>query len=182
MINNEVVPAFDRLLEELEQVIPDLNAQISDLAAQKKFDQAQAVLDKAKQVSAMQQKVQALREEWRELGLPASDFRKPKPQPEPEAVTPRQDFRVPILQALVTLGGRAHCQKVFKKLEETIGHHFSKADRQTMPSNDSEIRWVNAARWERLKMVKEGLLASNSNYGIWEITAKGRQVLEQSNK
>ena len=27
MINKEVVPAFDMLLEELERIIPDLNAQ-----------------------------------------------------------------------------------------------------------------------------------------------------------
>ncbi len=35
MINNELIPAFDRLLEELERIIPDLNAQSKDLLDQK---------------------------------------------------------------------------------------------------------------------------------------------------
>ena len=176
MVTTDVILGFDMLLEDLEQVIPDLNAQISELAAQKKFDQAQVVLDKAKQVTAVQQKVQALREEWKALNLTTQE--PPKPQPEPGLIMTQQDLRIPILQALVTLGGKAHCQIVFTKLEETIGNRFTEADWQTMPSNDKEIHWINSARWSRLQMVEEGLLSSNSPHGIWEITPQGRKFLE----
>lgn len=178
MINKEVVPAFEMLLEELERIIPDLNAQGKDLLDRKQYAQAHELINKAQSVVAFQTKVKALRDEWVRMQVPATKPPQPKPQTETGLVTPQQDFRIPILQALVALGGRAHCQKVFKKLDENIGHQFSKADRQTMPSNDSEIRWVNAARWERLKMVKDGLLASNSQYGIWEITPAGREALK----
>ena len=94
----------------------------------------------------------------------------------------QEDLRVPILQALLRLNGRAHCKKVFKVLEETIGDQFSEEDWRTMPSNDNEIRWINSARWSRLKMVKEGLLVSKTPHGVWEITPLGRQVLEESKK
>ena len=182
MQKTEVIPAFDMLLEELERIIPDLNAQGKDLLDQKQYTQAHELINKAQSVLAFQAKVAALRDEWVRMQVPATKPPKPKPQPDPGLVTPQQDFRVPILQALVTLGGRAHCQKVFKKLEENIGHHFTIADRQTMPSNDKEIRWINAARWSRQLLVNDGLLFPVEQRGYWEISPKGRQVLEQSKK
>ena len=39
-------------------------------------------------------------------------------------------------------------------------------------------RWRNTAQWARNAMVKEGLLASDSPRGVWEITAEGKQWLE----
>ena len=178
----EIEPAFDMLLEELERVIPELNAQIGELTAEKKFDQAQTVLDKAKQVTAIQQKVRALREEWQALNMPAPKPRKSYSRSKSGAFMNQEDLRLPILHALVRLNGKAHCQTVFKVLEETIGDQFSEADWRTMPSNDKEIRWKNSARWSRLQMVKEGLLGDKSPYGFWEITPLGRQVLEESKK
>ena len=179
MNSYEVINSFDRLLAELERVIPDLNAQMGELTAQKNYDRAQAVLDKAKRVIDFQQKVKALRQEWQSLDLQVPTPKpQPRPQPEPGPQTPQAAFRIPILQALVNLGGSAHCRKVFSGLERSMD--FTKADWLTMPSNDNEIRWKNAARWERLSMVKEGLLASESHYGIWEITSKGRKYLEEN--
>ena len=63
MINKEVVPAFDMLLEELERIIPDLNAQGKDLLDQKQYAQAHELNHKAESVVAFQVKVAALREE-----------------------------------------------------------------------------------------------------------------------
>lgn len=178
----EIEPAFDMLLDELERVIPELNTQISALTAEKKFDQAQTVLDKAKQVTTIQQKVSALREEWQALNMPAPKPPKLYARPKSGTFMNQEDLRLPILHALVRLNGKAHCQTVFKVLEETIGDQFSEEDWRTMPSNDKEIRWINSARWSRLQMVKDRLLADSSPYGFWEITPLGRQVLEESKK
>ncbi len=51
MINKEVIPVFDMLLEELERIIPDSNDQAKALMDQKKYDQAHALLNKAQRVS-----------------------------------------------------------------------------------------------------------------------------------
>lgn len=182
MHNNDVIPTFDMLLEELERVIPELNAQISELTAEKKFDQAQTVLDKAKQVTAIQQKVRALREEWQALNSSVYEPPRLKPKPKPSPLTSQEAFRLPILEALVAFGGKARVQKVLIKLEELMGHQLSETDWQTLPSNKREIRWRKAAQWSRLQMVKDRLLADNSPYGVWEITPLGRQVLEESKK
>jgi restriction system protein len=45
--------------------------------------------------------------------------------------------------------------------------------------NSGAIRWVNTAQWERYLMIQEGLLKTDSPRGIWEITEKGKQFLEQ---
>jgi len=42
------------------------------------------------------------------------------------------------------------------------------------------IRWKNRALWERLVMVKDGLLKSGSPRGIWEITEKGREFYKRN--
>jgi len=34
------------------------------------------------------------------------------------------------------------------------------------------------AAWTRFALVKEGLLADDSPYGVWEITAEGRRLEE----
>ena len=187
MINKEVVPAFDMLLEELERIIPDLNDQAKALMDQKKYDQAHALLNKAQSVVAFQGKVGALREEWVRMQVPPTKLPEPiLPPSSPKPVTrikqgerTHEDaFYMTILMALDELGGRAHCQKVIKKLEKFVGDQFTEKDWEIMPSGRNEIRWINTARWTRQRLVNDGLLASNSPRGIWEITPAGREALE----
>ena len=42
----------------------------------------------------------------------------------------------------------------------------------------TRIRWRKSANWERLNMVHEELLKSNSKRGWWEISEKGRRLGE----
>ena len=183
MINKEVVPAFDMLLEELERIIPDLNDQAKALMDQKKYDQAHALLNKAQSVVAFQGKVQVLREEWVRMQVPSRPLNEVR-HPTPVYVAKKGErtgedaFYMSILIVLNELGGRAHCQKVFKRLEKFIGDQFSEKDWEYLPSRNNEIRWINTARWTRQRLVNDGLLASNSPRGIWEITAAGREALK----
>lgn len=39
--------------------------------------------------------------------------------------------------------------------------------------DNDEVRWRNAARWERKDMVRDGLIAPTQSRGIWELTPKG---------
>ena len=41
------------------------------------------------------------------------------------------------------------------------------------------VVWENKMQWERLKMVKEGLLKSDSPRGIWELTPRGQTEARQ---
>ncbi len=43
-------------------------------------------------------------------------------------------------------------------------------DREYLSSATQAVRWWNAAQWCRNPVVREGLMKSDSPYGIWEIS------------
>lgn len=189
MINKEVVPAFDMLLEELERIIPDLNDQAKALMDLKNYDQAHTLLNKAQSVVTFQGKVQSLRDEWVRMQVPSLRSGKHVIEPiknshqaEKGELTSRFEFYMPILQVLVDLGGRAHIRKVVAQLEKRMGTHFTKKDMETLPSGRQEIRWINTVRWARSYMIGDGLLVKDSPRGIWEITPAGREHIKAKNE
>jgi restriction system protein len=54
---------------------------------------------------------------------------------------------------------------------------LTEADYKPLKTDRGQPRWRNAARWERNSMVEEGLLKSDSPWGIWEITEAGRMAI-----
>lgn len=101
-----------------------------------------------------------------------------KPEREPRAVgrTPNSAYRRPILQALVEMGGKGRTNKVVERVGELMKSTLKRVDNDKVSSG--EVRWRNAARFERLTMTKEGLLKPDSPNGYWEITEKGRKYLQ----
>lgn len=83
--------------------------------------------------------------------------------------TPQQAYRQPILEALYELGGSAYVGDVLQMVEKKMKPILNEIDYQKLPSG-VDIRWHNTAMWERLKLVKEGLLKSGSPNGIWELS------------
>lgn len=97
-----------------------------------------------------------------------------------EKKTPEEAYRRPILEALYELGGSASVDDVLKVVERKMKPLLKEVDYQKVPSG-KEIRWRNTAKWERSTLVKEGLLKSKSESpkGVWELSEKGGQELEQ---
>lgn len=185
MFNNNIISAFDRLMIELEQIITDLNSQIVDLTSQKEFNQAQAVLDKAKRVSTFQQKAQNLKDDWSKIDARASDSEigvgiNPGDQDMGQR-TPSEFFHVPLLQALVDLGGKAHCQRVVARVGLINGDNLSEVDWQTL-GDGKTVRWENSVHWARQQLVDQGLLLPMERRGYWEISPEGREALHESKK
>lgn len=91
---------------------------------------------------------------------------------------PMAMYRRAILQVL------SHRQD-WKASVPTVMGHVGKAlaalltpdDR--MPLKSGMIRWENRVMWERLNMVKEGLLKGDSPRGVWELTSKGHDYLKR---
>jgi hypothetical protein len=190
MQNNEVIPAFDMLLEELDAIIPELNNQGARLMEEKKYTQARDIIAKAESVIAFQEKVRALREEWLNLEVP-STRKKAKKKPVKRKVTkmlkqglrtPNDAFHLPILKALVQLGGSGQVQEVLKIVEEMMADQLNKYDYQSIPSNPKIIRWENNAQWARVKLIEQRYMASDSPRGIWEITDAGRERVSQGDQ
>lgn len=91
--------------------------------------------------------------------------------------TPRQAFRISILEALIELRGKGKVNEILEKVEIKMKEVLKPVDYEKLPSGVM-IRWQNTAQWERYIMVQDGLLRSDSPKGIWEITEEGKRLLK----
>lgn len=194
MINKEIVPAFDMLLEELERIIPDLNAQGKVLLDQKQYTQAHELINKAQGVVAFEAKVNALKEEWLKMQVPPTKAPQPAQPPNPpknakvikrneknklhEGLrTKNSDFHIPILRALVNAGGSRTFPDLIKALEHDMKDILNKHD-WALLADAKSIRWVNNVGWAKAQLRMAGFISATAPNGIWEITLAGRQALE----
>lgn len=86
---------------------------------------------------------------------------------------PQREFRTPLLRVLLELGGSGYSKDIREKLEPIVQPMLGEAD--LAPVSTGDPRWWNAVCWERNDLVKEGLFRSDSDRGIWELSAKGRE-------
>ena len=78
-----------------------------------------------------------------------------------------QHYRMPIVEALRELGGKATVDEVMKLVHEKVKERLSDIDySKTM---NGYIRWINTTHFQRFKMVEDGILKSGSPRGIWEL-------------
>jgi tetratricopeptide (TPR) repeat protein len=96
--------------------------------------------------------------------------------------TPEKAYYQPILQALVDLGGSSRSNELLPRVEEYMKHILKTVDYDALTSHPGELRWENTARFARNSMVKDGRLKSDSPFGVWEITEKGRHYLDAINR
>lgn len=95
----------------------------------------------------------------------------------PHERTAQSGFRLPILLALLALGGEATKAQVLLEISRSNLIDLKPGDSVFMPSSDSVQYWKNAASWERVSMIRDGLLANNSRFGVWKITPLGRDYV-----
>jgi hypothetical protein len=89
---------------------------------------------------------------------------------------PQREYCIPILEALVEKGGQARQKEVFDIIERKIGETFNDLDIAILKSGSK--RWQKNAAFQRFRMVREGLLRSEFQRGVWEIAEKGRKFLK----
>jgi len=91
--------------------------------------------------------------------------------------TPQKYFRMPLLKALLELGGAGRAKDIRAILERDITSSLKNGDFELVTTG--EPRWWNATCWERSELVKEGLLKADSERGIWELSEEGVQLADQ---
>jgi hypothetical protein len=92
------------------------------------------------------------------------------------SILPETEYEVPILRALVEMGGRGPTSEVIALVEKELDSRLTDVDREKLSAGD--VRWKNRAQFVRLKLVEKGEMASGSPRGTWEISDLGRQRLE----
>lgn len=186
------------LIQELKNIINELNHEFELAIKSQDFNKV-TIIEKriAKFISFMEKLKELkkecgnifnnidLKKEWNRIFMVKNSkitSRKKLVKLEKGLKTPEKEFRIPILEALVELGGRAEVKEVLKIVEQKLKGKLNKYDYENIPSDPSKIRWKDTASWCRNTLVNEGLLSSNSPKGIWEITEKGRKYLEDYKK
>ncbi len=189
MKNQNLLPTIKALLDEIDAVISGLNEEGARLFSEGKYDQARALLNKVEGITGYRGKVLCLKDDWKALRVPALE--KPSGKGEagarsrsgplkPGLKTSYEDFRYPILEALVRLDGAGRVREVFRIVGEIMADQLNIYDYQPLPSDPDSVRWKNTVSWERYNMVQDGLLADDSPRGVWEITDAGREALKHA--
>jgi len=92
------------------------------------------------------------------------------------SATPQIEFEIPILQALVELGGKANISDVLARVKERMLQRFTKDDLEE--EQTGRIRWHHRAEFARLELRHKKDLRDDSPRGVWEITEKGRRRVQ----
>lgn len=82
--------------------------------------------------------------------------------------TDSKTLRQHILKALRALGGRAPVRQVLEEMGNQLEGKLLPGDLEWRESANEYV-WHNNTRWERSRMVKEGILKKETPSGIWEI-------------
>ncbi|MCL6450718.1 MAG: winged helix-turn-helix domain-containing protein [Acetobacteraceae bacterium] len=185
MQQNEVMAAFEILLEEVEAVIDACNEEGAAAFRKSRYEAAREVMERAAQIMAFRDRVKTLQKDWETLFArkAAETLRKASRgkvrsrRLRKGLRTPEDAYRLPILEVLCERGGSAPIGEVLDAVYERMKAILNPYDFQPVSSNPDQPRWRNSAQWCRNTMVTEGLLATECPRGTWRITQAGRAEL-----
>lgn len=93
-------------------------------------------------------------------------------------ITTDKELELPLLQALVMLGGRAKTKDAIDQVGKLMEGKLKPKDFELLKSGTDTVRWRNKVMWARNNLVNDsGLMKGDSPFGIWEISDKGRGEL-----
>jgi len=188
MAKDEVETAIELLLEEVGRTYDVLYQEAQKAVELEEFDRVQYITRMCQEVKVFKEKVENPQREWDAIFSDVSYMptkngscrKKKRSRLERGLRTPEEKFILPILEALVELGGEAHASDVLKLVHAKMKNILNTYDYEDLSSNNQK-RWENTAQWVKYKMVEEGLLDRNVPRGVWRITEKGRKFY-QNNK
>ncbi len=184
MHKNEVNVAFELLLREMEGVFNILSKEGEEAFRLQDFEKARQLIENGERIRSFMEKVKALQKEWQTIfsGKIKTHIkrRKTKGKLKRGLRTSEEKFIIPILEAIIELGGSAKMKDVLNLVHDKMENILNKYDYESLPSNPRKKRWENTAQWARNTMVIAGLLSSTSPRGIWEITEKGKKFYQQN--
>lgn len=83
------------------------------------------------------------------------------------------DFEMPLLQAIVKLGGKAKTKDVYPEVEKIMGLTQAKFPEEYEAYQKGQIKWKNKTAWAREYLKRKGQL-DGTERGVWKITEMGR--------
>jgi len=90
--------------------------------------------------------------------------------------TPQDYYRLPILKALIYLGGNAKLPEIAGFIEKEMKNKFKKGDHEKGTSGFEKL-WVEMVSHEKETMINEKLISEDTKSGQWEIIQNGIDYL-----
>ena len=87
------------------------------------------------------------------------------------------NYEMPLLQALVNLGGEAKTKEVYPEVERIMRISASKNPAEYEKYPKGAVKWKNKTAWAREYLKRKGQL-DGTERGVWKITAIGRDRLK----
>jgi restriction system protein len=179
----DVQESFDVLIGELEAALELAQEDGTKAFQQGQYVDAQAAAQRAEAIKNHIDTLTGLSENWEIIlsGTPQQKRgrrRAKRTHLSPGLKTPNSAFRIPILKALVQLGGHGPSREVLDMVELEMKDQLKSVDRELLKDGRT-LRWRNTAGWARMGMKDDGLLKPDSPRGIWEITDSGREYLQK---
>lgn len=84
------------------------------------------------------------------------------------------DYEIPLLQALIKLGGSAKTANAYPIVDEIMKQKLSEHPEEYGKFKKGQVIWMNRVQWAREYLKKKGQL-DGSEWGIWKITQSGRE-------
>lgn len=91
---------------------------------------------------------------------------------------PNEAYQMPILDALLALGGSAKAGDVLDQVGRLMTSQLQAPDLALLRSNN-EPTWRKSAQWARREMVLKGLLRDDAPWGHWELSEQGRELAQK---
>ncbi|MGA2806127.1 MAG: winged helix-turn-helix domain-containing protein [Acidimicrobiales bacterium] len=93
------------------------------------------------------------------------------------ALLPEERYELPMLQALVELGGSASSRAVIERVGTLLKDQFTDLDKEKLESGG--VRWESRVQFVRLRLIRQGLMTKEAGRGVWAISSAGQRRYEQ---
>lgn len=152
----------------LSQIIPYQKFYDELQSAKKAFDDINKVPQE--EIELVKEKIEALDQE--EIDKEAQEAN------EESDITSQINFRIPVLKALIFLGGSSEEVEVTDFVKKDMKKKLTDKDLE-IPDGEEKERWLSNLYFETATMVDEGLLSNESANNSWEIAQKGIDYLSK---
>ncbi len=188
----DVEAALDLLATQVREEIMRIRDEGADAMKQGDYDTAKSVIEFAGKLESFAGDVDKLVGQWNSIAK--------QHDVEPETVkaivgktffqrarkgtiTSDKEFQIPLLHALVKLGGSGKTQQVIDQVGKLMEGKLKPKDFDLLKSEPHMVRWRNKVMWARNTLVNElGYMKSDAPFGVWAISDKGRKWLEEQTK
>lgn len=188
---------FDVLKQELALQKRQLGSASKAAIDKGNYEAAEKILVQIRELDGLQKRLDSLAvdlEQWaKDSGVAIEGFpiagncpavpQKDAPQKQKrQKKTQQTEYFVPILETLVSGGGRMKTNDVLNQVFEKVKDRLLPYDLKPLKSNPAMPRWRNTAQWGRNSLRELGYMRSDSPKGIWEISDQGREWLRQQQR